>query len=152
MDNEVTRVVQAVYIAADPSQDRALHAQALEYLATVQRNASETWRLALALFVESESEGTRKHPPQVRLWALRVIEDFLDDRCVSRLISSYVSLPLYVSRHSNEEVALLIDPTLESIRLTRGHSTLYSKACSTIFRPNMSLALQKLMPHVRLRM
>ncbi|KAF8589812.1 ARM repeat-containing protein [Ramaria rubella] len=80
MDEEVTRVVQAVYIAADPSQDRSLHAQALEYLAVVQRNASESWRLALTLFIETGPDGRRKHPPQVRLWALRVLEDFLDDR------------------------------------------------------------------------
>jgi exportin-T len=82
MDEEVTRVVQAVYIAADPSQDRSLHAQALEYLATIQRNAPETWRLALTLFVETGPNGGRKHPPQVRLWALRVLEDFFDDRWV----------------------------------------------------------------------
>ena len=82
MDEAVTRVVQAVYIAADPSQDRTLHAQALEYLATVQQNAPETWRLAMTLFIETGGDGARKHPPQVRLWALRVLEDFLDDRCV----------------------------------------------------------------------
>lgn len=86
----MTRVVQAVYIAADPSQDRALHAQALEYLSTVQRNALETWRLAMTLFVEAGAEGTRKHPPQVRLWALRVLEDFLDDRSVFRSVSVIV--------------------------------------------------------------
>lgn len=79
MDEEIARVVQAVYIAADPSQDRALHSQALQYLSNVQQN-SETWRLALSLFIEVAPDGTRKHSPQVRLWALRILEDFLDER------------------------------------------------------------------------
>ncbi|KIJ50979.1 hypothetical protein M422DRAFT_27087 [Sphaerobolus stellatus SS14] len=80
MDDEVNRVVQAVYIAADPSQPRQLQEQALEYLANVQRNAPETWRLALTLFVETGPQGGRRHPPQVRLWSLRVVEEFLDNR------------------------------------------------------------------------
>lgn len=79
MDEEIARVVQAVYIAADPTQDRTLHSQALEYLSNVQQNP-ETWRLALSLFIEVAPDGTRKHSPQVRLWALRVLEDFLDER------------------------------------------------------------------------
>lgn len=79
MDEEIARVVQAVYIAADPSQDRALHTQALHYLSAIQQNP-ETWRLALSLFIEVAPDGSRKHSPQVRLWALRVLEDFLDDR------------------------------------------------------------------------
>jgi hypothetical protein len=144
MDNEVTRVVQAVYIAADPSQDRALHSQALEYLATVQRNASESWTLALTLFVEAGAEGTRKHPPQVRLWALRVLEDFLDDRCVSHLSRSFIP------GMSMGKDGLLIDYISESIRLTRSLSKPCNRAYSTISRQNMSLVLQKPMLHVRL--
>ncbi|GJJ08694.1 hypothetical protein Clacol_002913 [Clathrus columnatus] len=79
MDEEISRVVQAVYIAADPSQDRTLHTQALQYLSNVQQN-TETWRLALSLFVEVTPDGVRKYSPQARLWALRVLEDFLDER------------------------------------------------------------------------
>jgi len=80
MDEEVARVVQAVYIAADPTQDRELHAQALEYLGNIQRNSTETWKFALPLYVEANPDGGRKHPPQVRLWALRVLDDFLESQ------------------------------------------------------------------------
>jgi hypothetical protein len=80
MDGEVDQVVQAIAIASDPSQ-YSLHQQALEYLQTIQQNAAQTWRLALAIFVDANPDGVRKHHPQARFWALRVLEDFLEDRC-----------------------------------------------------------------------
>lgn len=87
MDTELDQITQAILIASDPSQT-SLHAQALEYLSSIQQNAQMTWRWALALFVEQGAEGNeRKYPPQVRFFALRVLEDFLDNRLVHPVIS-----------------------------------------------------------------
>lgn len=82
MDPELDQITQAILIASDPSQT-SLHAQALEYLSSIQQNAQMSWRWALALFVEPSTEGSaRKYPPQARFFALRVLEDFLDNRLV----------------------------------------------------------------------
>ncbi|KAI0671757.1 ARM repeat-containing protein [Trametes maxima] len=78
MDQDLNQFVQAILIASDPQQS-SLHQQALEYLSAIQQN-STTWRLALAVFVETGPNGGRKHPPQVRFFALRVLDDFLDNR------------------------------------------------------------------------
>lgn len=87
MDPELDRITQAILIASDPSQT-SLHAQALEYLSSIQQNAQMTWRWALALFVEPGAEGSeRKYPPQVRFFALRILEDFLDNRSVPSAIN-----------------------------------------------------------------
>jgi exportin-T len=75
-------LVQAILIASDPSQG-SLHHQALEYLANVQQHANDTWRLALALFVDVMPHGVRKYPPQARFFALRMLDDFFENRCVS---------------------------------------------------------------------
>ncbi|KDQ59267.1 hypothetical protein JAAARDRAFT_127823 [Jaapia argillacea MUCL 33604] len=97
MDHELNQIVQAILIASDHTQ-ASLHQQALEYLSTVQQNASNTWRQALALFVDGTPDGTRKYPPQVRFFALRVLDDFLDNRfeplddeCFQTLQQSFVS-------------------------------------------------------------
>ncbi|CCM00091.1 uncharacterized protein FIBRA_02118 [Fibroporia radiculosa] len=79
MDQDLNQVVQAIAIASDPTRG-ALHQQALEYLSTIQQNASNMWRLALALFVDTSSNGARKYPTQARFFALRVLEEFLDNR------------------------------------------------------------------------
>ncbi|EKM58374.1 uncharacterized protein PHACADRAFT_117257 [Phanerochaete carnosa HHB-10118-sp] len=79
MEQELNQLVQAILIASDPSQG-ALHNQALEYLSTIQQNSAETWRSALALFVDTGSDGSRKYPAPARFFALRVLEDFLDNR------------------------------------------------------------------------
>ncbi|KAI0766752.1 armadillo-type protein [Irpex lacteus] len=76
---DLNQLVQAILIAADPTQG-ALHNQALEFLSTVQQNSANTWRVALELFVETGPDGSRKYPPQARFFALRVLEDFLDNR------------------------------------------------------------------------
>ena len=82
MDPELDQITQAILIASDPSQT-SLHAQALEYLSSIQQNAQTTWQWALALFVEASTEGNdRKYPPQARFFALRVLDDFLDNRLV----------------------------------------------------------------------
>jgi exportin-T len=79
MQQELDHVVQAILIASDPTQT-PLHQTALEYLDTIQHNAPNTWRLALALFVDITPEGVRKYPPQARFFALRVLEEFFDNR------------------------------------------------------------------------
>ncbi|KAJ7170663.1 armadillo-type protein [Mycena crocata] len=79
MEQELDQVVQAITIASDPAQ-AALHQQALNYLGTIQQNAENTWRLALPLFVDAGADGVRKYPPQVRFFALRVLDEFFDNR------------------------------------------------------------------------
>ncbi|KAH8092595.1 ARM repeat-containing protein [Cristinia sonorae] len=79
MDQDLSQLVQAILIASDPSAGN-LHQQALEYLATVQQNSINTWRLALSLFVELGPDGARKYPPQARFFALRVLDEFFDNR------------------------------------------------------------------------
>lgn len=78
MEQDLSQFVQAILIASDPSQS-SLHQQALEYLSAIRQNSS-TWRLALAVFVDAGPDGSRRHPPQARFFALRVLDDFLDNR------------------------------------------------------------------------
>ena len=80
MEQETDRFVQAILIACDPSQV-ALHQQALDYLAHVQQNAHESWRLALKVFVDTDPSGqARKYPIQARFGALRIVDEFFDNR------------------------------------------------------------------------
>lgn len=79
MEQETERVAQAIAIAADPAQV-ALHQEALYYLTTVQQNANNTWRLALSIFADATSDGSRRYSPQARFWGLRLLEEFLDNR------------------------------------------------------------------------
>ena len=79
MEQQADQVVRAILIASDPNQDN-LHQQALDYLSSIQQNAGETWSLALNLFVDATPTGERKHPTQVRFFALRVLDDFLETR------------------------------------------------------------------------
>jgi exportin-T len=81
MEQEVDQVVQAIVIASDPTQG-SLHQQALAFLSTVQQNAANTWRLALKIFIDQTPEGSRKYPAQARFFALRVLDEFLDNRLV----------------------------------------------------------------------
>jgi exportin-T len=80
MEQQADQVVRAILIASDPNQDNSLHQQALDYLSNIQQNAGETWGLALNLFVDATPTGDRKHPTQVRFFALRVLDDFLESR------------------------------------------------------------------------
>lgn len=90
MDPELDQITQAILIALDPNQT-SLHAQALEYLSSIQQNAQMTWRWALALFVEPGPEGSgRKYPSQVRFFALRVLEDFMDNRFVHSAVRDFL--------------------------------------------------------------
>ena len=90
MDQELEQLVQAILIAADPTSGN-LHQQALEYLSTVQQNATNTWRVALSLFVDRNPDGSRKYPTAARFFALRVLDEFLDNRYVF-VYSSYFVL------------------------------------------------------------
>jgi exportin-T len=81
MDQEINKIVQAAVIASDWNQSH-LHAQALEYLNGIQANASSTWRLALALFVDLAQPGVRKHPTQARFFALRILDDYFSSQYV----------------------------------------------------------------------
>nr|GAT60781.1 predicted protein [Mycena chlorophos] len=76
---ELDQIVKAIEIASDPAQ-APLHQQALDFLGTVQSNAESAWRLALTLFVDSTPDGARTHSPQARFFALRVLEDFFENR------------------------------------------------------------------------
>jgi exportin-T len=81
MEQELEQVVRAILIASDPTQ-LPLQQQALEYLSTIQNNSDNTWRLALTLFVQVTPGGARKYPAQARFFALRVLEEFFDNRSV----------------------------------------------------------------------
>jgi exportin-T len=79
MDQELDQLVQAIVIASDPTQV-SLHQQALQYISTIQQNAATTWKLALSLFVDQDGQGGRKYPASVRFFALRILDEFLDNR------------------------------------------------------------------------
>ena len=79
MAQEVDQVVQAIVVASDPSQ-AALHQQALQFLSSIEANPSSAWKLGVDLFVDSNPDGTRRHPVQARFFGLRLLERFLDDR------------------------------------------------------------------------
>lgn len=91
MEQELNQLVQAILIASDPTSG-GLHQQALEYLSTIQQNSSNTWRLALSLFLETGQDGARKYPPQARFYALRVLDDFLDNRYAVPFAAVFVYL------------------------------------------------------------
>jgi exportin-T len=84
MDDAIARIVQAVAVASNPlEQDKALQVDAVNYLGQVQQNAyrDEVWSLALTLFVDSdENTGRRKYDVQTRLFALRILDEFLDNK------------------------------------------------------------------------
>jgi len=86
----IQQIAQAVAIASDPAQS-ALHHHALQFIADIQQNASETWRLALPIFVDRDEQGVKRHTPQARLFALRVLDEFLDNR------SAFLGLKKYSS-------------------------------------------------------
>ncbi|KNZ81909.1 Exportin-T [Termitomyces sp. J132] len=81
MEHEIDQVVQAIIIASDPSRV-SLHQQALAYIGSIQQNAATTWRLALPIFVDQNAQGARKYPPEARFFALRVLDEFFDNRRV----------------------------------------------------------------------
>jgi hypothetical protein len=81
---QADQVVRAILVASDPTQS-SLHQQALKFLSNIQQSAGETWGLALNLFADATPTGERKHPTEARFFALRVLDDFLETRCVLRI-------------------------------------------------------------------
>lgn len=79
MEQDINQIVQAISIASDPAQGN-LHQEALAFLGGVQQNANESWRLAIPLFCDYNPDGTRKYSQQARFFALRILEDFFDNR------------------------------------------------------------------------
>lgn len=79
MEQQATQLVQAIAIASDPAQ-ATLHQQALAYINTIQSNANTTWSLALSLFVDRNSDGSLKYSTHARFFALRVLDEFFDNR------------------------------------------------------------------------
>jgi exportin-T len=79
MSSDLDQIAQAIAIASDPAQ-AALHHHALQYIASIQQNAADTWRLALPIFVGRHDDGSKKYTPQTRFFALRVLDEFLDNR------------------------------------------------------------------------
>jgi exportin-T len=79
MEQDINQIVQAISIASDPLQG-SLHQDALTFLGNVQQNANESWRLAIPLFCDTNQDGSRKYMSQARFFALRVLDDFFDNR------------------------------------------------------------------------
>lgn len=73
-------ILNAISIASDPAQDRALQNEAVEFLNTVRAGAIETWPIALRLFVGESTEQRAKQSVHVRLFALQVLDELLDNR------------------------------------------------------------------------
>lgn len=87
MDQEIERVVQAIAVASNPTPAQtSLQPDALAYLQTIEQNATETWRIAIPLFTDATADGSRKYPVEVRFFALRVLDNFFDSRCVAHQV------------------------------------------------------------------
>jgi exportin-T len=75
------QILSAIQIAADPSQDRNLQAQAVEFLGNLRSNPpTDSWKLALTIFLEHSPDGSRKNMHHARVFALQLLDDFLDSR------------------------------------------------------------------------
>ncbi|KAJ1307606.1 hypothetical protein OPQ81_001701 [Rhizoctonia solani] len=73
-------ILSAISIASDPGQSRGLQNEAVEFLNTVRAGAIETWPIALKLFVGDDSTSRAKQSVHVRLFALQVLDELLDNR------------------------------------------------------------------------
>ncbi|KAG9091743.1 pre-tRNA nuclear export protein [Ceratobasidium sp. UAMH 11750] len=73
-------ILSAIAIASDPAQDRTLQNEAVEFLNTVRAGATETWPVALRLFVGEDAGQRAKQSVHVRLFALQVLDELLDNR------------------------------------------------------------------------
>lgn len=78
-DVTVNQIAQAILVASDPLQ-ASVHQEALQFVQNTLSNSSESWRIGLALFVDTNPDGSRKYQSQVRFYGLRILEDFLDSR------------------------------------------------------------------------
>ncbi|CAE6425668.1 unnamed protein product [Rhizoctonia solani] len=73
-------ILDAISIASNPGQDRGLQNEAIEFLNTVRGGATETWPIALKLFVGDDLASRAKQNVHVRLFALQVLDELLDNR------------------------------------------------------------------------
>lgn len=76
------QLLSAIAIVSDPTQNRDLQAQAIDYLNTIRTTPEQSWQLALQLFVATNpSDSTQHaHDPQIRAFALQIIDDLFNDR------------------------------------------------------------------------
>jgi hypothetical protein len=79
------QLLSAIAIVSDPTQNRDLQAQAIDYLDTIRTSPEHSWQLALNLFVDTKSDVLRTHDPQIRAFALQIIDDLLNNRCAKYL-------------------------------------------------------------------
>ena len=77
MEQQLDQLVQAINIASDARQAN-LHQDALRFISTFENDHVNGWRAGLNLFTMADSNGTRKHAPQVRFFGLRLLESFLE--------------------------------------------------------------------------
>jgi len=76
------QLLSAIAIVSDPTQNRYLQAQAIDYLNTIRTSPEQSWQLALSLFVDTKPDGSKSHNPQIRAFALQIIDDLLNNRRV----------------------------------------------------------------------
>ncbi|KAF8309914.1 ARM repeat-containing protein [Clavulina sp. PMI_390] len=72
------QLLSAIAIVSDPTQNRELQGQAIEYLNTVRNSPQQSWQMALNLFVDSRPDGSHVHDPQIRAFALQILDDLLN--------------------------------------------------------------------------
>ncbi|CAE7129203.1 unnamed protein product [Rhizoctonia solani] len=101
-------ILDAITIASNPGQDRALQNEAVEFLNTVRAGATETWPTALKLFVGDDSASRTKQSVHVRLFALQVLDELLDNRQeelvnAGRAQETYVTLQSTLGAYITEE-------------------------------------------------
>ncbi|KIM27530.1 hypothetical protein M408DRAFT_329975 [Serendipita vermifera MAFF 305830] len=85
MSSPEEQIVNAITIAQNPNVyggNHAIHSQAIEFLAKVRAESAQSWRPALSLFlaVKQEDPSKRQFGPDVRIFALSVLGEFLDMR------------------------------------------------------------------------
>ncbi|KAG8814048.1 pre-tRNA nuclear export protein [Serendipita sp. 399] len=95
MSSPEEQILQAIAIANDHKlQGQEIHSQAISFLNTVRSDSNQSWRAALALFVATNDDGTRRFGEDVRLFALNILSDFLDIRFVSSFLPRlYLCIP-----------------------------------------------------------
>ena len=76
------QLLSAIAIVSDPTQNRDLQAQAIDYLNTIRTTPEQSWQLALQLFVATNPGDSTQHAhdPQIRAFALQIIDDLFNDR------------------------------------------------------------------------
>lgn len=101
------QIVNAVTIAYDPfgnRGDQTIRSQAIEFLENVRRECAQSWRPALSLFLATNPDDPKEHQftYEVRIFALSVIAELLDIRCVPTILIAKLTSHL---RHSKGSLA-----------------------------------------------